>query len=102
MGFRVTQEILGAYGDVVKDSMRNILNDIAAARQDEMTVDVVGLDAFDITDFSSEANDAASLLKLGISSPTLTKQIYKRVALKYLCDTRQEIKDRIAAEIDAG
>jgi hypothetical protein len=100
--FAVTQEILSAYGDVVKDAMRNILNDIAAARQDEMTVDVVGLDSFDITGFSTEANDAASLLKLGISSPTLTTQIYKRIALKYLCDARQEIKDRIAEEIDAG
>ena len=100
--FAVTQEILGAYGDVVKDAMRNILNGIAAARQDEMAVDVVGLDSFDITDFSTEANDAASLLKLEISSPTLTKQIYKRLALKYLCDARQDIKDRIAEEIDAG
>src|SRR5271170_8126287 len=48
--FAVTQEILGAYGDVVKDSMRNIMNGVAAARQDDMTVDVVGLDSFDITD----------------------------------------------------
>jgi len=100
--FAVTQEILGAYGDVVKDAMRNILNGVSAARRDEMTVDVTGLDSFDITDFSSEAADAASLLKLGIESPTLKKQVFKRVALKYLCDARQEVKDRIAEEIDAG
>lgn len=98
--FAVTQEILGAYGDVVKDAMRNILNGVAAARRDDMVIDVTGLDSFDITDFSSEAADAESLLKLGIGSPTLKKQIFKRVALKYLCDTRQEIKDRIAEEID--
>jgi hypothetical protein len=82
--------------------MRNILNGVAAARCDDMTVDVTGLDSFDITDFSSEATDAQSLLNLGIDSPTLKKQIYKRVALKYLCDARQEIKDRIAEEIDAS
>jgi len=98
--FAVTQEILGAYGDVVKDAMRNIMNGVAAARCDEMTVDVTGLDSFDITDFSSEAADAESLLKLGIESPTLKKQIFKRVALKYLCDARQDVKDRIAEEID--
>ena len=100
--FAVTQEILSTYGDVVKDAMRNILNGVATARRDELTVDVVGLDSFDITDFSTEANDAKSLLNLGIDSPTLKKQVQKRVALKYLCDARQEIKDRIAAEIDAG
>ena len=82
--FAVTQEILSAYGDVVKDAMRNVLNGVAAARQDDMTVDVVGLDSFDITDFSTEANDAQSLLNLGINSPTLKKQVFKRVALKYL------------------
>lgn len=99
--FSVTQEILKSYGDVLKDSMRNILNAVSAARQDGMTVDVVGLDSFDITDFSTEANDAQSLLNLGIESPTLKKQIFKRVALKYLCDARQDIKNRIAEEIEA-
>jgi hypothetical protein len=70
--------------------------------QDELTVDAMGLDEFDITDFSTEASDAKCLLSLGIQSPTLTKQVQKRVALKYLCDARQEIKNRIAAEIDAS
>ena len=100
--FVVTQEILSAYGDVVKDSMRNVLNGIIAARQDDMKIDVVGLDSFDITNFGTEANDAASLLSLGIQSPTLKKQVFKRVALKYLCDARQEVKDQISAEIDAA
>jgi hypothetical protein len=100
--FSVTQEILRAYGDIVKDSIRNVLSAIVAARQDNLAVDAVGLDEFDITDFSTEAADAKSLLALGIQSPTLTKQIQKRVALKYLCDVRQEIKNRIAEEIDAA
>jgi hypothetical protein len=100
--FAVTQEILSAYGDLVKDVMRNVLNGVAAARQDAMTIDVTGLDSFDITDFSTEATDAQSLLNLGIESPTLKKQVFRRVALKYLCDARQEVKDRIAEEIDAN
>jgi hypothetical protein len=85
----------------MKDSMRSVLNRIAEARRDALTIDVTGLDEFDITDFSSEANDAQSLLGLGIPSPTLKKQVFKRVALKYLSDARQEIKERIEEEIDA-
>jgi hypothetical protein len=100
--FSVTQEILRAYGDIVKDSMRTVLNAIATVRQDDLVIDAVGLDEFDITDFSTEANDAQSLLGLGIQSPTLKKQIQKRVAMKYLCDARQDIKNRIAEEIDAA
>jgi hypothetical protein len=67
-----------------------------------MTIDVTGVDEFDIGDFGTEASDAQSLLSLGIQSPTLKKQVFKRVALKYLSDARQEIKNRIADEIDAA
>jgi hypothetical protein len=28
--------------------------------------------------------------------------VLKRLALKYLCDVRQEVKEKIAQEIDAG
>jgi hypothetical protein len=98
--FSVTQEILRAYGDVVKGSIQNVLGAIAAARQDGLAVNVSGLDEFDITDFSADAADAQSLLNLGIDSPTLKRQVFKRVALKYLCDARQNIKNQIVAEID--
>jgi hypothetical protein len=100
--FSVTQEILRSYGDTVKDTMRILLNAIGMARQDDLSVDAVGLDEFDITDFSTEASDAKSLLNLGIQSPTLKKQVHKRVAMKYLCDARQDIKNRIGEEIDAA
>ena len=100
--FSITQEILRAYGDTLKDAMRDVLTAIAAARQDDLIVNVTGMDEFDISDFSTDVADAKNLLGLGIQSPTLTKQVQKRVAMKYLCDARQEIKNRIAEEIDAG
>jgi hypothetical protein len=100
--FSVTQEILSAYGDVMKDAIRVVLNAVAEARQDEITIDVSGLDEFDISDFRSEADEAQSLLNLGMNSPTLRKQVFKRVALKYLCDTRQDVKNRIAEEIETN
>jgi hypothetical protein len=100
--FSVTQEILRSYGDTLKDSMRQVMNAIASARQDDLIIDATGLDEFDITDFSTDVSDARNLLNLGIQSPTLTKQVQKRVAMKYLCDARQEIKNRIVEEIDAA
>ena len=100
--FSITQEILRAFGDTVKDSMLKVLTGIASARQDPLTVGVTGLDEFDITDFITEAAGAQSLLNMGIESPTLKKQVFKRLAFKYLCDSRQEIKNRIASEIDSA
>ena len=98
--FSITQEVLRAYGDAVKDLARRILRTIEFVREDGMLVDVTGMDEFDIGDFGAELENAKSLLSMGITSPTLSKQVSKKLALKYLCDVRQDIKDRIAAEIE--
>ncbi len=97
--FSVTEEILRAYGDVVKDSMRAVLTAISQARQDGLEVNVCGLDDFDIQDLTSELSDAQSLLALQIPSETLKRQLFKSVALKYFSDSRQEIKSQIANEL---
>lgn len=99
--FSITQEVLRAYGDAMKDTMKQVLRTVAAARQDDLSIDVSGLDEFDIGDFSNELDDAKKLLELDAGSETLKKQVFKKLAFKYLCDARQEIKNRIAEEIDA-
>jgi hypothetical protein len=98
--FSITQEVLRAYGDAVKESLKQVLRSIAAARQDDLTIEVLGLDEFDIGDFSNELDDAKKMLELGIGSETLKKQLFKKLAFKYFCDARQEVKNQIAAEID--
>lgn len=98
--FTITNEVLRGYGDTVKDTMKRVLRAIEAARQDGLVIGVSGLDEFDVGDFSSELEDARRLLELGIQSPTLRKEVFKRLASKYLCDTRQEVKDQIAREIE--
>lgn len=98
--FSITQEVLRAYGDAVKDVMKQVLRIIAAARQDGITIDVSGLDEFDIDDFSNELDDAKKLLDLQVGSATLRKQVFKKLAFKFLCDARQEIKNQVADEID--
>src|SRR5690348_16692395 len=98
--FGITQEVLRAYGDVVKHTMKQVLIAIEGARQDGLAIDVSGLDEFDIGDFGAELDDAKKLLDLGIRSDTFKKQLYKKLTLKYLCDARQETKNQIATEID--
>jgi hypothetical protein len=102
LDFGITQEILRAYGDLVKGGLRQILEAICQARKDDLTVDVSGLDEFDIGDFGVELDNARNLLALGIDSKTLKQQMFKKLAFKYLSDSRQELKNIIAAEIDAS
>jgi hypothetical protein len=99
--FSITQEVLRAYGDAVKETMKQVLRAIVAARMDKIAIDVSGLDEFDIGDFSNELDDAQKLLSMGIESETLKKQVYKKLAFKFLSDVRQGIKTQIGQEIDA-
>jgi hypothetical protein len=100
--YAITQEVLRAYGDAVKDSIKRVLRAVEAAREDGLSIDVSGMDEFDIGDFGTELSDAQQLLSLGIDSPTLKKQVFKKLAFQFLCDVRQEVKDRIGREIDQG
>jgi hypothetical protein len=100
MDFETTEEVLLAYGETVKDAMKQILRAMAAARQDGVSIDVAGMDEFDINDLGTELDDAQKLLALGIESKTLKKEVFKRLALKYLNDAGQDIKNRVAAEIE--
>jgi hypothetical protein len=102
LDFGTTEEVLRAFGTTVKETIKQILWAIAAVRQDGLTIDVAGLDEFDIDEFGTELDDAKKLLDLGIGSATLRKQIFKRLALKYLCDARQELKTQVMEEIDAA
>jgi hypothetical protein len=100
LDFSITQEVLRAYGDAMKDLIRRVLTAIEAAREDGIAISVTGMDEFDITDFGTELSDAQALLGLGVESPTLKKEIFKKLALKYLSDSRQDVKDRIVGEIE--
>jgi hypothetical protein len=99
--FSITQEVLRGYGDAVKEQIRKVLRAIEATREDGLEISVTGIDEFDIGDFTTDLADAARLLGLGIQSETLKKEIFKKLALKYLCDARQDVKDRVVMEIEA-
>jgi len=100
LDFAATEEVLRAYGSLVRESIKQVLWAIAAARQDAVEIDVAGLDEFDINELGSELDDARKLLDLGIGSETLKKEVFKRLALKYLSDARQELKNVVTGEIE--
>jgi Domain of unknown function (DUF4055) len=102
LDFATTEEVLRAYGETVKEALKQTLGAIAAARRDAVTIDVSGMDEFDINDLGTELDDAQKLLSLGIESKTLKKEVFKRLALKYLSDAGQDIKNKVAAEIESG
>ena len=52
--FSITQELLRAYGDGLKDTLKPVLRAIASARQDVVSIDVTGLDEFASRDFSND------------------------------------------------
>ncbi len=97
--YAVTQEILRAYGDIVKDAMKNTLRAVIAARRDELAMDVKGLDRFDIRDFSAELRDAERLSRAVTHSATFSRELETRLALRFLDDSEQTVKSRIAGEI---
>jgi hypothetical protein len=101
LDFTITKEVLLAYGSAIKECMSKVLRAISIARQDDVQVLVTGMDEVDITDFGTELQQATGLLQLGIDSPTLKRQIFQRLALKYLSDAGQETKDQIGREIEA-
>ncbi len=101
LDFQMTQEMLRAYGVWVKSVMRQVLEAIVTARQDDIRVTITGLDEVDISNFANELSQATNLLALGIPSETFKKQVFERLALKYLSDVRQETKDQIVKEIES-
>jgi hypothetical protein len=52
LDFQTTEEVLLAYGATVKSAMKQILTAMAAARQDGVSIDVLGMDEFDIKDLA--------------------------------------------------
>ncbi len=98
--YSITHEVLRAYGDMLKDAMKKTLRMVAAGRFDEMSVDVKGLDQFDIADLSGELQDAQALLQIVDNSPTFRKELQKRLALKVLDDSEPAMKNQIVREIE--
>ena len=79
MDFSITQEVLRAYGDAMKELIRRVLTAIAAAREDGIEISVTGMDEFDITDFGTQSlSDAKELLGLGVELADFEEKRFSR------------------------
>lgn len=100
--YQVTQEVLRAYGDGIKDYLKRLLETLTAIREDHARITVSGLDEFEVGEFRDELEEAQTLLGLGLKSKTFRKQVFKKLALKYLADVNETTKEHIAREIDVS
>ncbi len=98
--FAVTHEVLRAYGAMVKEFLQRVFGLVRAARQDDIEVEIAGMDQFDMPDFSDEINNATGLRQLGIQSARFERELQKRVALKYLEGATLESKNVVVRESD--
>lgn len=98
--YQITQEVLRAYGDGVKNCMNRVLALAANVTGSSITFSVGGLDQFEAGEFREELEEAKSLVSLGIKSRTFKKQLFKRLAFKLLSDVNESTKAQIAVEID--
>jgi len=98
--YQITQEVLRAYGDCVKDTLKRLLQTLTRIRKDDLRISVSGLDEFEVGEFNEELDEAQKLLNLGLGSKTFRKQAFKKLAFKFLADINETTKERIAAEIE--
>jgi hypothetical protein len=98
--YQVTQEVLRAYGDSVKDTLKRLLQTLIRVRKDDLRISVSGLDEFEVGEFDEELDEAQKLFNLGLDSKTFRKQAFKKLAFKFLADINETTKEKIAAEIE--
>jgi hypothetical protein len=100
--FAVTHEVLRAYGGTVKGFMKKALNLIAEARKDDVELTISGMDDFDAPNLEEEVGAVRGLKELGIGSPRLEREAWKRVAMRYLEAASQQTKNEVLEEIERG
>ncbi len=98
--YQITHEVLRAYGDAVKDTLKRLLQTLIRVRKDDIRISVSGLDEFEVGEFNEELDEAQKLLNMGLQSKTFRKQAFKKLAFKFLADINETTKERIATEIE--
>ncbi len=101
--YRIAEDVLKSFGSVTRRAAQRILQAVAQARgEDPGAISVRGLDNFDIRDLETDIRNAIDLQIVVRDSPTFLKENQKRLANKAMDDAPDEMKARIAEEIDSA
>jgi hypothetical protein len=99
MDMAPTRDVLRGLGDILRGQMRAVLEDVAAARGEEVRVEVRGFDFAD-EEVGDELARAEAIEALRIPSATLRREMQKRVARAVLRDAAPETLAAVEREID--
>ncbi len=100
--FAVTREVLRAYGRQLKDFLGEMLTAVSQARQDEIEFEISGFTQFDSPDLDDSLVAAKALRDLEIKSPRFEVEVQKSLALQYLDNSSQSVKNEVVREIEAS
>lgn len=95
-----TKVVLSAYGACVREAIEETYELLTQARGEDYTWSIEGLDKYDAADVASLVDAVSKAIQLDIPSPTFHREVRKRAALSLVADTSQQVKDKIAYEID--
>lgn len=95
-----TETILKSFGDLIRESMQNVLDLVSTARGDDIEWDVSGFSNFDIESMTEKLAQLLQLQAINIHSETFKKESEKRLVSLYLEDANTETKDKIISEIE--
>jgi hypothetical protein len=95
-------DVLNGYGDIIRCAMQDVLGDVAEVRADQSTTFNVRGFRFEVKPATESISMAQELVDLGIQSPTLEKEVFKRVARDVGDDWDPDLLDTICSEIDAA
>ena len=93
-------DVLNAFGDVIRTAMQRVLSDVAVVRDyPSVGADVRGL-SFDGDDPAIEMDLITAARALNIPSERLDKELLKRVARLLIPDANQTLLDEVVADIE--
>lgn len=94
--------ILHALGGPVREAVETTYDLISQARGDQYKWSIEGLDSFTEVDPTALTTAAMQAVTLDIPSPTFQREMKTRVALTFVPDVTQAVKDKIRQEIEAN
>jgi hypothetical protein len=94
---------LRVYGAIAKEAIEQAYDLIRSARgENDVCWSIEGLDQFNLGDLSTVVKAAAEVTVLNIPSPTLRKEMFRRVAGLMVPHAEQGTRAQIDAEINKG